>query len=84
MSKDSCEKRLHPKSFAFLVCGKQLSTRDGLSRHMNKHTDNFKHRCTLCEKGFNRPYELKRHMNQKHGAGKDKEKEKEKEKTANK
>ena len=48
------------------VCGKKLVTEDGLGYHMNEHTGNYKYKCDLCGRGFNKPGELKKHHAQKH------------------
>ena len=50
-------------------------TKKGLASHMNKHTDNLRYRCIICEKGFDRPSGLKRHMRQRHSKSEDQDQE---------
>ena len=48
------------------ICGKKIGSKEGFGYHMNEHTNNFKNRCELCGKGFNRPWKLKKHMENMH------------------
>ena len=53
------------------VCGRKFVTEDGLGYHMNEHIGNYKHRCDLCGRGFNKPSEVRNHKLEKHAGDRD-------------
>ncbi|XP_063708215.1 zinc finger protein 260-like [Culicoides brevitarsis] len=48
------------------VCSAVLKDRRNLKRHYQMHSD-IKFKCTLCNKEYNRRYEMNKHMRQMHG-----------------
>eukprot|EP00466_Bigelowiella_natans_P010053 jgi/Bigna1/80085/fgenesh1_pg.67_\ len=54
------------KRFECGYCGKLFNHQSNLNTHTQRHTGNWRFKCTLCEKGYPRKDRLLRHFKNKH------------------
>ena len=55
-----------PKKYDCNICGKILSCRGNLNKHMIIHDDSKKFECDICQTKFNQQRDLNNHKMQKH------------------
>ena len=53
--------------FTCRKCSKEFTSKNGLSRHMQLHTGQFKFFCEVCRKGYNNNTAYKSHMDKHDG-----------------
>jgi transposase-like protein len=67
----SDRRRTREARFICDLCGRALTTRTNLEGHRNAHLGRKEHKCGVCEEGFAREWDRKRHERRAHGVGKD-------------
>ena len=50
------------RNFVCTQCSRAFKTPNALTRHSVIHRNTKSHRCVICDRGFNRQYNLRRHM----------------------